>query len=147
MTSEALEDDNDQGNLWYRDCNYPMDWWASAVENDDTRSNYLDWVVSMYEGDGEEPPEDLLAEIARTKDDDTPFVPDRYRTRYPEEDWKREVENIDTRLGYEPWLVAQLQFDEEWNEESLRIQRSHEESEALEQSTPTPGHSPPRPRM
>lgn len=147
MNQDAPDDDNDQGNLWHRDSNYPMDWWAREVENGDTRSNYLDWVLSMYEGDDQQPPAELLEEIERVKNDALPFVPAKYRNRYPEEDWVREVENIDTRLGYESWLVSQLQFDEEWNEEAIRIQRAKEQGDALEESTPTPPLSPPRPRM
>ena len=35
--------------------------------------------------------------------------------KYPVADWKAEVENNDTRLGYWAWVAAQLEFEEDYN--------------------------------
>lgn len=125
---------------WYRDSNYPMDWWQSDVASGRTEEGYGRWLRVRYEEDGKDPPVEVLAEIRDYQDDGLDSegradLPGKYRARYPREDWEREVEDLDTKLGYQAWLMHQASFDEEWEQEQEALAHASSLDEQTPQAT------------
>lgn len=145
--TEFVEDfiDDDDG-AWYRDINYPMEDWTYEVVSNGVKSGYIDWVISQYEENEEDLPLRLLNEKMDPinlglLEDGTADVPDVFRARYCTQDWVKEVENFDTRSGYEAWLMTLTSEDPEWIEVQQRIQKSNQEKDTLDTSTPKVGRS------
>lgn len=137
--AEDFEDDDD--GAWYRDDSYSMEDWVYDVVSNGVKVGYIDWVISQYESEGDDPPSRVLNEKMDPQhlgllEDGTADVPDIFRSRYCADDWVKEVENFDTRSGYESWLMVMTSEDPEWIEVQERIQKSNQEKDVLDVSTP-----------
>jgi hypothetical protein len=134
------EEEEEDDSSWYRDENYTMEDWSYAMLNEDGTSGYIDWVISKYESDDLEVPQRVLDQVMTAEElglapDNTAPVTDKYRSRYPLEDWLREVEDFDTRVGYETWLWTQVQHDDEWLEYERQVVAAEDRAGKLEKST------------
>lgn len=143
---------DEHDSLWYRDKNYSMKDWVYAMVNDDGSTGYIDWVVSQYEGDGLDVPQEVLDQIITAEEqgmnpDNTAPVSDKYRTRYPHEDWLREVEEFDTHIGYEAWLWTQVQCDEEWLEYERQVVAAEDRALKIDKATGLTSNPSNRPRF
>lgn len=151
-TSPMLDLDEEDDSSWYRDDNYTMEDWAYRMVNDEETTGYIDWVISQYESDELEVPQKVLDQVMTAEElgmnpDNTAPVSDKYRSRYPLEDWLHEVEEFDTRVGYEVWLWTQVQNDEEWMEYERQVEAAEDRAGRLEKSTDPVATPSSRPRF
>jgi hypothetical protein len=100
-------------NAWYRDKVHTMDAWQFEVANEDTKLGYIDWAVAQYEQAGQEVPVKLAAEITSPAADGVlngvAQVTDSEREEYEICDWQTEVIDGHTRLGFEAWVMHQVE--------------------------------------
>lgn len=132
---DDVEDYNEDG-AWFRDPNYSMEEWSSVVSLKGLSIGYIEWVARQYEEKEVPVPQAVLDEMIGIhfglSEDGTAPVSDKWRVRYPHEDWMHEVESFDTRIGYEAWLLRFVEEDPEWQRE----QEAEANASALDETTP-----------
>ena len=146
MMTESIELSDEEGedeNSWYRNADYTMEDWAYAVANDDTREDYVRWVIGQHHADGKPIPPKLQAECFTYEQcgldsDGRAPVPKRFREDLTEEDWKTEVENFDTRVGFETWVLSRVDENPDWREYMDRLAEVSAATDTLEETTPDP---------
>lgn len=93
---------NDDG--WLEDPQFRHDAWQEAIASHSTSLGYMAWTLAQHEALGTvvDPAVHELIEAPRA-------TPSGYlQQAFPREAWRAEVEELDTRLGYEEWVWHQL---------------------------------------
>lgn len=100
-------------NAWYRDPVHTFEGWQSAVANDETRQGYVDWAVAQYEQAEEAVPVALAAQVTDPAADGLiegkAPVTAAARAQYAVGVWQSEVLDANTRLGFEAWVMHQVE--------------------------------------
>lgn len=82
--------------------------WRDEVTAGDTELGYIGWVIEAHEAEGVAYTLDAATQASLVPQDD---ATDADQERFPFDDWRREVQESHTRLGYNAWVLHQVEAD------------------------------------
>lgn len=91
---------DDQG--WCEVAEYPYPNWQAEVEAGDTRLGYQNWVISQCESN------DIEYEIVDGEAPEDQDLPRHEMSGEHYEQWLYEVSDLNTRRGFDSWMVHEL---------------------------------------
>ena len=91
---------------WAEDARFPHADWQEAVAQESTSLGYGQWLVSQYEQE-----ETQVKVVPKYVLEDLSLATPEEMEDFPAEDWRREVQDLSTRLSYRNWVAHQVEAD------------------------------------
>ncbi len=94
---------------WKEVPDYPHEQWQEEVGEGSTVLGYAAWLVARHEEDGKQVK--LTPDSVGEAGPDARFLA-QHADQFPIEQWREEVADLNTRLGYGAWVAHQVEMGE-----------------------------------